>query len=68
MKQAEHTLRSIEADLGFGSYSWACFKAQQAAELAIKAMLRAMGRPAFATTWWPSSTTWPSPAATPAAG
>jgi len=47
MRQAEHTLRSIEADLSFGNYSWACFKAQQAAELAIKAMLRAMGRPAF---------------------
>ncbi len=47
MRQAEHTLQSIRADLDIGSYSWACFKAQQAAEFATRALLRALGRPAF---------------------
>ncbi len=47
MEQARHTLSSIKADLEFGSYGWACFKAQQAAELALKAFLRGAGRPAF---------------------
>ncbi|MDK2373151.1 MAG: HEPN domain-containing protein [Candidatus Korarchaeota archaeon] len=45
--QAEHTLRSIEADIRNGSFDWACFKAQQAAELALKALLRGAGREAF---------------------
>ena len=47
MRHAVHTLGSIRADMDYGSYSWACFKAQQAAELALKAILRAVGRPAF---------------------
>ena len=47
MRQAVHTLSSISADMGYGSYDWACFKAQQAAKLALKALLRAVGRPAF---------------------
>lgn len=47
IRQAEYTLRSIDADMSSGNYSWACFKAQQTAELALKALLRAMGRPAF---------------------
>ncbi len=47
MAQAKHTLQSMRADMEFGSYGWACFKAQQAAELALKAFLRGAGRPAF---------------------
>jgi len=47
MDQAKYTLRSIEADVSFGSYSWACFKAHQAAEYALKAFLRGAGKPAF---------------------
>ncbi len=43
MKQAEKTLRSALRDLEGGDYEWASFKAQQAAELAVKALLRGMG-------------------------
>lgn len=42
-----YTLDSVRADMDFGSHSWACFKAQQAAEYALKALLRSLGRPAF---------------------
>lgn len=45
--QAEHTMASSRRDAGAGDHDWACFKAQQAAELALKALLRAMGRPAM---------------------
>ncbi|KUO87265.1 MAG: DNA-binding protein [Thermoproteus sp. JCHS_4] len=47
IRQAEYTLRSIDADMSSGNYSWACFKAQQTAEFSLKALLRAMGKPAF---------------------
>ncbi|MFP3259095.1 MAG: HEPN domain-containing protein, partial [Caldivirga sp.] len=47
IRQAEYTLRSIDADMNSSNYSWACFKAQQTAELALKALLRAMGKPAY---------------------
>ena len=47
LDQAKATLRSIKADLEFGSYNWACFKAHQAAEYALKALLRGAGKPAF---------------------
>jgi len=47
MDQARYTLASIKADLNFGSYSWACFKAHQAAEYALKAFLRGAGKTAF---------------------
>ncbi|WP_457750677.1 HEPN domain-containing protein [Thermococcus sp.] len=43
MKQAERTLSSARRDLGEGYYEWASFKAQQAAELAVKALLRGLG-------------------------
>ncbi|WP_297460069.1 HEPN domain-containing protein [Thermococcus sp.] len=43
MKQAEKTLRSALRDLEGKDYEWASFKAQQAAELAVKALLRGMG-------------------------
>jgi HEPN domain-containing protein len=47
MKQAEHTLTSAKGDATGGDYGWACFKAQQAAEYATKALLRGLGLPAF---------------------
>ena len=47
MRQAEHTLTSAQRDAVEGDYSWACFKAQQAAEYAAKALLRGLGLPAF---------------------
>jgi HEPN domain-containing protein len=47
MKQAEHTLESAGRDAIVGDYAWACFKARQAAEFAIKALLRWLGLPAI---------------------
>jgi len=43
MRRAHRNLESAELDLARGYYEWACFKAQQAAELAVKALLRARG-------------------------
>lgn len=42
--QARHTWESAARDRDEGDHDWACFKAQQAAELALKAVLRALGR------------------------
>ena len=47
MSQAEKTFELIDADIEYQGYSWACFKAQQAAEFAVKALLYLLGRPAF---------------------
>ena len=47
MSQASKTLELIEADIAFEGYSWACFKAHQAAEFALKALLYLVGRPSF---------------------
>ena len=47
IRQAEHTLSSAQRDAAGGDYGWACFKAQQAAEYAAKALLRGLGLPAF---------------------
>jgi len=44
MRQAEHTLESAKRDLAEGDYDWASFKAHQAAEYALKALLRGLGR------------------------
>ena len=44
--QSEHTLGSAARDARESDYGWACFKAQQAAEYALKALLRAIGDPA----------------------
>lgn len=46
MRQAEHNLLSAQRDATAGDYAWACFKAQQAAEMAIKALLLGLGQPA----------------------
>jgi HEPN domain-containing protein len=40
-RQARHTLDSAGRDRAAGDHDWACFKAQQAAELALKGYLRA---------------------------
>ena len=47
MKNAKNTLRSAENDKSSQFYNWACFKAQQAAEYAIKAFLRGIGEGAL---------------------
>ena len=47
MSQARKTYELIDADIEYGGYSWACFKAQQAAEFALKALLRLYGEPGF---------------------
>lgn len=44
-RQAVRNLEAARGDLANGFYEWACFKAQQAAELAVKALLRARGVP-----------------------
>jgi len=47
LRQARYTLDAVNADLGAGFYAWACFKAQQAAELALKGLLRGAGLESF---------------------
>ena len=47
MSQAKKTLELIDADIEYGGYSWACFKAHQAAEFALKALLHLYGEPVF---------------------
>lgn len=43
MRQAEATLASAKRDKDAGDYNWACFKAQQAAEFAVKGLLYRIG-------------------------
>ena len=45
--QGEHTLASAQRDADAADFGWACFKAQQAAEYMVKALLRAVGDPAL---------------------
>ncbi len=45
--QALYTYNLIESDINNNGYSWACFKAQQSAELAIKSTLISVGKNAF---------------------
>ncbi len=47
LAQAEHTLASARRDAEAGDFAWACFKAQQAGEYAVKALLRGLSRPAY---------------------
>ena len=47
IKQAEQTLKSAERDKNAGDYSWACFKAHQSAEFAIKGLLYGLGIMAY---------------------
>lgn len=43
LKQGNHTLKSAKSDMDEEDYDWACFKAQQSAELFLKGFLRAIG-------------------------
>lgn len=45
MRSALKTLESAGRDLEFGDYNWACFKAHQAVEKALKAVLWGVGKP-----------------------
>ena len=47
LSQAEYTLKSAQNALSAGFYSWACFKAQQAGEYAVKALLLGIGVMAY---------------------
>lgn len=47
MHAAEKTLDSARGDMERGDHNWACFKAQQASELAVKALLYGIGEPAY---------------------
>ena len=47
LEAARRTLESAGGDLGRGDYDWACFKAQQAAELAVKGLLHGVGAHAY---------------------
>ncbi len=47
VKQALYTLDSGRVDASTGFHAWACFKAHQAAEYALKALLRAAGLESF---------------------
>jgi HEPN domain-containing protein len=43
LSQARHTLASARRDTDDGDFAWACFKSQQAAEMAAKGFIRAGG-------------------------
>lgn len=43
-RQAGHTLESAQSDRALGHHDWSCFKAHQAAELAVKGYVRATVR------------------------
>lgn len=43
IEMSRRTLHSAEGDLGRGDYNWACFKAHQAAEYTVKALLHGLG-------------------------
>ena len=45
LESARRTLESARGDLQRGDYNWACFKAHQAAEKALKALLWGTGSP-----------------------
>jgi HEPN domain-containing protein len=47
LKAAKNTLKSAQGDLERGDFNWACFKAQQASELSVKALLHGIGLPAY---------------------
>lgn len=43
LRQRNHTLKSAKSDMDEVDHDWACFKAQQAAELFLKGFLRSIG-------------------------
>jgi HEPN domain-containing protein len=46
LAQAEHTVASARRDTEAGDFARSCFKAQQAGDYALKALLRGLGKPA----------------------
>lgn len=44
---AENTLEAAIVDMRNGFHNWACFKAHQCGEFAVKALLRSIGKPAY---------------------
>ncbi len=47
MRSSERTLSSAVADAEREDFNWACFKCQQAAEFAVKALMRGLGLPSY---------------------
>lgn len=47
ISMAKKTVDSAQGDLERGDYNWACFKAQQSAEFAVKALLHCLGLEAY---------------------
>jgi len=47
MNSSKKTLSSALADAERGDFNWACFKCQQAAEFAVKSLLRGLGLPSY---------------------
>ena len=47
LKQALYTLESARVDASSGFHAWSCFKSHQAAEYALKAILRGLGVESF---------------------
>lgn len=47
LEAATNTLESGRGDMERGDHNWACFKAQQAAEPAVKSLLHGLGRPTY---------------------
>lgn len=47
LRQAEHTLESAQKDAREEDFAWACFKAEQAAQFALKGLLVGCGVLAF---------------------
>jgi len=43
ISQAEHSLDSAKRDMEMGDHDWSCFKAQRAAEFAVKGLLYGIG-------------------------
>jgi len=47
IRSSKEALNSARGDFERGDYNWACFKAQQSAEFAVKALLHGLGLPAY---------------------
>lgn len=47
LDQAERDIKQAEASLRDGFYEWACFAAQQAAEMAVKGLIQSLGGEAW---------------------
>ena len=47
MTTSKETLDSARGNLSRGDYNWSCFKAQQAVEFAVKALLYGLGEPPY---------------------